>query len=550
MASMAPALRGFAPRTLSHMRFASSWRPAMTRPIALFTSFFSDLADSALPWTASSFLSRLLQSTARPRRRRLYRLGLVPGAGRCPWAGRLAPPASERRARAAPATHILRARARSRVSHYAAEAAADAPFADLPQAMVREMLGSSRRLAGGLAADISSMRSMRGSVRESLAPLLGRDSDLPGPESPPSTAGVDGSHCAERMLATDIVAMGAVAVEGLGSARPGAAGGGERGAGRLWPRPRHFVHVESLAHDDANPVAARAVMAAMEVQLASLAPHDIVFVDGSLATPAIALDIALRQRGGGPPSLARYLEEGEGEGEGEGGEVRFGPIERTLSGYLRMLAPDCGIGGAYSPSSRRRQQTVAAVAKYSQRSEICERLGLPNLDDRGLLSLVLDPGEYVGPFTPERPAGRGAPGAAGGRLLSGRVPGGSRSRSLAEAIADAVNAVRVLYYRPHAYSPAIRLEVGGFGAGRGGERDRTGALLEAVRLQSAGPGLMEPYPVYMADRMAKSLPRALPAMRGIAASAMARTWPAGQAARGAGGMGVAELYIAARGYRT
>ena len=467
-------------------------------------------------------------------------MGLGPGAGRRqPLDAGRAP---------APATHILRARARSRVSHYAAEAGADAPFADLPQAMVREMLGSSSRLAGGLAADISSMRSMRGSVRESLAPLLGRDSDLPGPESPPSTAGVDGSHCAERMLATDIVAMGAVAVEGLGSTRPGAAGrgggGGEGGAGRLWPRPRHFVHVESLAHDDANPVAARAVMAAMEVQLASLAPHDIVFVDGSLATPAIALDIALRQRGGGPPSLARYLE--EGEGEGEGGGVRFGPFERTLSGYLRMLAPDCGA----SSSPRRRRQTVAAVAKYSQRSEICERLGLPNLDDRGLLSLVLEPGEYVGPFTPERPAGRGAPGAAGGRLLSGRVPGGSRARSLAEAIADAVNAVRVLYYRPHAYSPAIRLEVGGFGAGRGAERDRTGALLEAVRLESSGPGLMEPYPVYMADRMAKSLPRALPAMRGIAASAMARTWPAGQAARGAGGMGVAELYIAARGYRT
>lgn len=443
------------------------------------------------------------------------------------------------------------------MSPYAAEAGADAPFADLPQAMVREMLGSSRRLAGGLAAGISSMRSMRGSVRESLAPLLGRDSDLPGPKSPPSTAGVDGSHCAERMLATDIVAMGAVAVEGLGAPRPAAAAGGEEGGGggRLWPRPRHFVHVESLAHDDANPVAARAVMAAMEVQLASLAPHDVVFVDGSLATPAIALDIALRQRGGGPPPLARYLEEGGEEGEGGGGAARFGPFERTLSGYLRMLAPGCGAGGA---SSRRQGQTVAAVAKYSQRSEICERLGLPSLDDRGLLSLVLDPGEYVGPFTPERPAGRAAPGAAGGRLLSGRIPGGARARSLAEAIADAVNAVRVLYYRPHAYSPAIRLEVGGFGAGRrGGDGDpeRTGALLEAVRLQSAGPGLMEPYPVYMADRMAKSLPRALPAMRGIAVSAMARTWPAGPAGRGAGGgmgaggggMGVAELYIAARG---
>lgn len=428
---------------------------------------------------------------------------------------------------------------------------ASEPFADLPQAMVREMLGSSRRLAGGLADDISSMRSMRSSVRESLAPLLGRDSDLPRPGSPPSTAGVDGSHCAERMLATDIVAMGAVAVEGLGARRPA---GGPGPAARLWPRPRHFVHVESLAHDDANPVSARAVMSAMEVQLASLAPHDVVFVDGSLATPAISLDIALRQRGGGPPSLARYLEEGEA-GAAEDG-VWFGPIERTLSGYLRMLAPGGGNGGDRDDGSSRPQgQTIAAVAKYSQRSEICERLGLPNLDDRGLLSLVLEPGEYVGPFAPGRQApGRAASGASGGRLLSGRIPGGPRARSLAEAIADAVSAVRVLYYRPHSYSPAIRLEVGGIGAGDAGydDRERTGALLEAVRLQSAGPGLMEPYPVYMADRMAKSLPRALPAMRGIAVSAMSRTWGPRSAGGGgdAGGMGVAELYIAARGYRT
>ena len=302
-------------------------------------------------------------------------------------------------------------------------------------------------------------------------------------------------------------------------------------------------------------------MAAMEVQLASLAPHDIVFVDGSLATPAIALDIALRQRGGGPPSLARYLAEGE-EGGGEEAGAAFGPIERTLSGYLRMLAPACAEGEGEGEGARPHGQTVAAVAKYSQRSEICERLGLPNLDDRGLLSLVLEPGEYVGPIAPGRaqaPAGRrAASGASGGRLLSGRIPGGARARSLAEAIADALNAVQVLYYRPHAYSPAIRLEVGGFGAGRGADAERTGALLEAVRLQSAGPGLMEPYPVYMADRMARSLPRALPAVRGVAVSAMARTWgpgwTGGNEARDGGGegggMGVAELYIAARGYRT
>ena len=445
---------------------------------------------------------------------------------------------------------------------------ARAPFADLPQAMVGELLGSSRRLAGRLAADMSMMQSMRESVRGRLAPMIGRDSDAPRPPSPPTTAGVDGSHCAERMLATDIVAVAAVAVEGLAAGGAGRAGG----AKRLWPRPRHFVRVESAAHDDASPVLARAVMSAMEVQLASLAPHDVVFVDGSLATAGIALDIAFHAHGG-PDALARYLEEG-GEGGGEGG-VRFGPIGRTLSDYLRILAPPAGGGGAGNAAG----PVVAAVAKYSQRSELCRRLGMPNLDDRGLLSLVLEPGEYVGPFVPARAAGRG--------LLSGPVPGGARERALSEAIADAVNAVHVLYYRPHRHSPAIRLEVGGFGAegaaaaaagrmlpppdraqdrgaarrggadekGGGGAAgagtEQLGMLLEAVRLQTLGPGLMEPYPVYMADRMAKSLPRALPAVRGIAVSSMSASWARAAGAGGGGRAGApAELYLAAKGYRT
>ena len=74
---------------------------------------------------------------------------------------------------------------------------------------------------------------------------------------------------------------------------------------------------------------------------------------------------------------------------------RFGPVKATLENYLDML------------EGRRTDRVAAAVPKYSKRNEICKRMGMADFDDKGLLSLVLSPGEYTDPVQIEKEGGNG-----------------------------------------------------------------------------------------------------------------------------------------------
>ena len=69
---------------------------------------------------------------------------------------------------------------------------------------------------------------------------------------------------------------------------------------------------------------------------------------------------------------------------------------------------------------------------------------------------------------------------------------------------------------------------------------RLASLLEAVRTQSGVPGMMEPYPVFLADKMVKHLPKALPIMKDNAVLRTAAEW------RG----DISDVILATRGYRT
>lgn len=55
-------------------------------------------------------------------------------------------------------------------------------------------------------------------------------------------------------------------------------------------------------------------------------------------------------------------------------------------------------------------------------------------------------------------------------------------------------------------------------------RGRLAALLQGAKLQSGSPAIMEPYPLYFADRMVKSLPRAIPAFRQVATQSISATY--------------------------
>jgi hypothetical protein len=357
-------------------------------------------------------------------------------------------------------------------------------FVDLPAALVEELLGRTSELSRSVIEQLTSQRTERERWRDVLARerLLGTLADLPAAPTP-TTCGVDGSVAVERLLAHDLLVAGALAIEGLTPPS-------EK---RFWPEPRHLLWVELVPHDDANDALARALMAASEVELAARAPHDVVFVDGSLTTPLIAFDQALRAlatRELPSPAARVFLE----------------ALPERLDDLARVLCsadpPRCWVG----------------VPKYTARRDLAIRLGLnQQFDDRALLTILLAPGEFTWPI----PATTGRrPHAFGLDLLPDTLR--LRASSPIERMLRAVDRLRVVYVRSHPWLPALRLELHESVAV---DSSRLASVLQAVHDQTASGKLREPFPLCLADRMVRSLRRATRALRHAVREAAARGYP-------------------------
>jgi hypothetical protein len=234
-------------------------------------------------------------------------------------------------------------------------------------------------------------------------------------------------------------------------------------------------------------------MAASEVELAARAPHDVVFLDGSLTTPLIAFDQALRAlatRELPSPAARVFLE----------------ALPERLDDLARVLCsadpPRCWVG----------------VPKYTARRDLAIRLGLnQQFDDRALLTILLAPGEFTWPI----PVTTGRrPHAFGLDLLPDTLR--LRASSSIERMLRAVDRLRVVYVRSHPWLPALRLELHESVAV---DSSRLASVLQAVHDQTASGKLREPFPLYLADRMVRSLRRATRALRHAVREAAARGYP-------------------------
>jgi hypothetical protein len=67
---------------------------------------------------------------------------------------------------------------------------------------------------------------------------------------------------------------------------------------------------------------------------------------------------------------------------------------------------------------------------------------------------------------------------------------------------QSIENMRVVFYRPYGWAPAMRLEVTGPIAA---SRSRLSMVLEGIKRQLFSPAVKEPYPLFLADRMVKSL---------------------------------------------
>lgn len=369
----------------------------------------------------------------------------------------------------------------------------DNPFNELPEALVVDMLGQCNRIGLNLSKSFQDLYKSRKMIRNELKmqELLKKDMDIMLPPTYPTSCAVDGSFSIEKLLSTDIVAAAGVAVEGL--APPTEV--------RHWPKPRHDSKIFTTAHNNSTNYTISAIMMCMELALAVKAPHNVVFFDGSFVTPLVFMNQAFNTFNRAPEDLKNEFKK---------------RLKLALAAYMKALL------------SRNADQIFVAVPKYTTRQELTHNIlnMNSNYEDRALLSFILKPGEVVGPIKVQM------------GVRSWYIENApSNSASLVEKVIRYLGELSIVYYRPYDHLPALRLELS---TDIIDNRNRFSILLESVRSQCSIPGLLEPFPLYLADRMVKHLRTAIPAIRRTATQEMSINWEGKYS----------DLYFAMHGYRT
>jgi len=343
-------------------------------------------------------------------------------------------------------------------------------------------------LSRNLSISFRNIISTKDLFREKLGELeyLRNDSDLDFNKTHPTACGIDGSFTIENLLSIDILAIAGVAVEGLTPPTNI----------KHWPRPRHRSKIYTVTHSDSTRQIAGAIMMTMELELATKAPHDVVFLDGSLSTPLVHFRKALGVIDRVPENLK---------------DAFLDRLPKAIDNYRTIL-------------EKKTKTIYVGVPKYTTRKEICKLFNLFNYEDRGVLSFVLEEGEFIIPKKMD----------VSHEFLE--IPTKDYRKSL-EYIANSLTDSYVIYYRPCSFFPVIRLELMKNVAN---DLRKLSSLFETLRMQCNAPGIFEPFPLYLADRMVKHLRIALPALRKAATQTMTRQWTDK----------ISNIYLAMHSYRS
>lgn len=331
-------------------------------------------------------------------------------------------------------------------------------FSDLPDALVKDLLACAVPVAEDVRKRIETLKASRETCRRAAQDqgLIKRKADLDVPREP-SVAGIDGSYQIHRLTSLDLCAAAAVAIEGT-----------SKEAERHWPEPYHRMWAGGVPHNDNTTGVLRGLMVGMELELAKEAPHDLVLLDGAFASLIIYLNLGLVNLG--KVQLA-------------GDELRRRWQDQTI--FQRLL-------------TLMRSDRVVAVPKFTSRNELVAAGRLPSadgIDGRTLATLLLEPGEYTAPLSVYG-------GPPGGEPEEYHLPKEFCLEDDQREMNEILQAIRAIYYRPFGWVPALRLEVPGAIAN---SLTRLSTALDGIARQFFSPAVVEPYPLFLADRMVKSL---------------------------------------------
>ena len=343
----------------------------------------------------------------------------------------------------------------------------DSPsFLEIPASLVEQMLQKTIEIGDILQSSMHDINRKREKFRLQLEQIGLLDNDINfGNVKPLVSGGVDGAYAVDRLLGTDLLFAAAVGVEGINELE-----NGKRIA------PNHDVFVYPEKHNPENMISARAIMLEMEIKLAANAPYDIVYLDGSLTTALIHMYKAIN-----------FIENLNSKSSDK--------IREDFKDFLISYKKILDLKDTY--------KYYLGIPKYTSRNDIGKNLHWPeNYDDRAILTLILDPGEFTRPklFTSEE----------GWHV---RLPYEDEElRVLMQQVISGIKNLSVIYYKPHPWCPALRIEMPSATAG---DETKLNSILINIKNQCQTPSIMEPFPLYMADRIAKHMAPAIPAYKQI-----------------------------------
>ena len=257
-----------------------------------------------------------------------------------------------------------------------------------------------------------------------------------------------------------------------------------------------------VEHKADTPIIAGGLMFSYELELATKAPHNVVLIDGSLTTHLIKIGMAFSKLDSEevPYSLNKEFKE---------------RTKETLDNYRKIIISPKG------------DQVFAGLPKYSSRDEVITLLSeehkeefdvlLGKYNDKALLSVIMRSEEIVGPIPLIKRQEEGKWHISGKEKIKD-ILGSTLAERYYHDIISALNDLYVVYYKPSSSQPALRVEIPKSVAIN---HARLAMVVKALQDQAKFPGIIEPYPLYLADLFVKHLGGALSQVKDIVLSDLA-----------------------------
>lgn len=327
-------------------------------------------------------------------------------------------------------------------------------FDSVPAEMVAALLERGHEVAKSAAARAASIAESRDRIRESLlsaeviVELADEDLDAVALAEDEVSA-VDGAFICDSQSIGDLCTAVAVSVgpkDGQGSSD---------------------VFMESVPRASRNKEMLQGIMAAMEIVMAASSDAKVVLVDGSMLSGLISVSKAMFSAYGATGELVDRI------------RSAASPDLRSATFEL-LTAP-----------------RFVALPKYTTKNELAPWIpGEFRMQDaKTVATLALRAGEATAWIMADDHTEKQVRKGSIGRSLGFDEQGDETLKNLMEDVVSC-------YYRPHAWTPAFRLDL----ARSTAENEEASLrIFRAIRDNTTSSGIQEPFPIYLVDQYAKQI---------------------------------------------